>query len=131
MTYMLDTNTCIFAMKQQGKVLSRLLHHNPEDICISSITYAELCYGVDKSNFPEKNHLALMLFLSEIAVRPFDSSAAEEYGTIRTALERTGMPIGPLDMLIASHAKALDAVIVTNNTKEFKRIRGLKIEDWK
>ena len=131
MTYMLDTNTCIYAMKKQGKVLSRLMRHDPEDICISSITYAELCYGVDKSNYPDKNRLALMMFLSEISIKPFDTSAAEEYGTIRSALERAGLPIGPLDMLIASHAKALGAVIVTNNMKEFKRIKGLKMEDWK
>ena len=128
--YMLDTNTCIFAMKQQGNVLRHILKHDPEEICISSITYAELCCGVEKSLRQEQNRIALLLFLSEITIVPYDAKAAEEYGLIRASLEQQGTPIGPMDMLIASHAKAAGAVIVTNNLKEFRRIDALKIEDW-
>ena len=130
MKYMLDTNTCIFAMKQRGEVLRKLLLHDPDEICISSITYAELCCGVEKSQRQEQNRIALLLFLSEITILPYDAKAAEEYGKIRASLELSGTPIGPMDMLIASHAKAAGASVVTNNLKEFRRIPALQIEDW-
>ena len=130
MKYMLDTNTCIFAMKQRGEVLRKLLLHDPDEICISSITYAELCCGVEKSQRQEQNRIALLLFLSEITILPYDAKAAEEYGKIRASLELSGTPIGPMDMLIASHAKATGTVIVTNNLKEFRRIPALEVEDW-
>ena len=128
--YMLDTNTCIFAMKQKGRVLRRLLQHDPKEICISSVTYAELRCGVEKSQRREQNLMALLLFLSEITILPYDVNAAEEYGVIRASLEQKGTPIGPLDMLIASHAKAAGTTVVTNNLKEFRRISSLKAEDW-
>ncbi len=128
--YMLDTNTCIFAMKKKGRVLQRLLQHDPEEICISSVTYAELRCGVEKSQRREQNLMALLLFLSEITILPYDANAAEEYGVIRASLEREGTPIGPMDMLIASHAKAAGTTVVTNNLKEFQRIHALKVEDW-
>lgn len=128
--YMLDTNTCIFAMKQKGQVLRRLLQHDPDEICISSVTYAELRCGVEKSRRREQNLMALLLFLSEITILPYDANAAEEYGMIRAALERDGTPIDPMDMLIASHAKAAGTTVVTNNLKELRRIRALKVEDW-
>lgn len=128
--FMLDTNMCIFAMKRRGDVLRRILEHDPEEICISSITYAELCHGVEKSLRREQNRLALLLFLSEIRIMPYDAKAAEEYGLIRASLEKEGQPIGPMDMLIASHAKAVGAVVVTNNLKEFRRIDALRSEDW-
>ena len=127
---MLDTNTCIFAMKQRGEVLRKLLLHDPDEICISSITYAELCCGVEKSQRQEQNRIALLLFLSEITILPYDAKAAEEYGKIRASLELSGTPIGPMDMLIASHAKATGTAIVTNNLKEFRRIPALEVEDW-
>lgn len=130
MKYMLDTNTCIFAMKQRGEVLRKLLLHDPDEICISSITYAELCCGVEKSQRQEQNRIALLLFLSEITILPYDAKAAEEYGKIRASLELSGTPIGPMDMLIASHAKATGTAIVTNNLKEFRRIPALEVEDW-
>ena len=128
--YMLDTNTCIFAMKQKGQVLRRLLQHDPDEICISSVTYAELRCGVEKSRRREQNLMALLLFLSEITILPYDANAAEEYGMIRAALERDGTPIDHMDMLIASHAKAAGTTVVTNNLKELRRIRALKVEDW-
>ena len=128
--YMLDTNTCIFAMKQKGRDLRRLLQHEPEEICISSVTYAELRCGVEKSRRRERNLMALLLFLSEITILPYDANAAEEYGVIRASLEREGTPIGPMDMLSASHAKAAGTTVVTNNLKECRRIHALKVEDW-
>jgi len=99
-------------------------------MCISSISYAELLYGVEKSQAVEKNRAALNSFLSNISILDFGASAAEEYGKVRAALEKQGLPIGPMDMLIASHAKAENLVVVTNNTREFKRIKGLTVEDW-
>lgn len=131
MKYMLDTNICIFAIKQKAPALIRkLIAHDPEDICISSITYAELMYGVEKSQYVERNRLAMLLFLSPIEILDFDHTAAEEYGKIRADLERKGTPIGPMDQLIAGHAKAKELVLVTNNTKEFLRVEGLQVEDW-
>ena len=129
--YMLDTNICIFAIKNKPEaVLKRLTACDPSQICISAITYAELRHGVEKSQAKQRNDLALTLFLSAIDIIPFGSNAAEEYGRIRAYLESQGTPIGPMDMLIASHAKSLDMTVVTNNTREFKRIPNLKVEDW-
>ena len=129
--YMLDTNICIFAIKKRPeKVLAHLKAHRPSEICISSITYAELCHGVEKSQARERNRLALTLFLSSIAILPFNETASLEYGRVRASLEQQGTPIGPLDSLIAAHAKSLDMTLVTNSTREFQRVKGLKIEDW-
>lgn len=131
MRYMLDTNICIYAIKQKPeKVFKKLEKHNPEDICISSITYGELMYGVEKSAAIEKNTIALALFLANISIVNFDDLASKHYGKIRANLEKNGEPIGPLDTLIAGHAKSLNCTLVTNNTKEFKRIKDLKIENW-
>ena len=99
-------------------------------MCISSVTYGELMHGVEKSMAPEKNRLAISLFLSPIAVLDFSAKAAEEYGKIRAELERKGMPIGPMDLLIAAHAKAEGLTLVTNNTREFCRVENLPVEDW-
>lgn len=131
MRYMLDTNICIYAIKNDPKsVLNNLEKHNPSDICISSITYAELMYGVEKSANKDKNRLALMLLLSNIEIMEFDQKASESYGTIRAFLESKGTVIRPYDMLIAGHALSLNCTLVTNNTKEFKRIKSLSIENW-
>lgn len=131
MRYMLDTNICIYAIKHKPEqVFVRLQEHNPEDVCISSVTYAELVHGVEKSMAVEKNRLALTLLLSNIEIMSFDSLAAESYGEIRANLEKMGMPIGTLDMMIAGHAKSLGYTVVTNNTKEFERVKGLKLENW-
>lgn len=131
MRYMLDTNICIYSIKHKPEqVFLRLQEHEPEDICISSITYAELVHGVEKSQAVEKNRLALALLLANIEILNFDAAAAESYGKIRADLEKQGTPIGPLDMMIAGHAKSLGYIVVTNNTKEFHRVKGLKIENW-
>lgn len=131
MRYMLDTNICIYAIKNKPKeVIERLKEHEPSEICISSVTYAELIHGVEKSKAVNKNRIALTLLLADIEILPFDANAAESYGEIRAELERKGNPIGPLDMMIAGHAKSLGYTIVTNNTKEFERINGLRLENW-
>lgn len=131
MKYMLDTNICIFAIKHKPEaVIKRFMEHDPSDICISSITYAELVHGVEKSQAKEKNRIALTLLLANIQIVPFDSLAAQVYGVVKADLQKQGTPIGPLDTLIASHAKALDLTLVTNNTREFIRVEGLKVEDW-
>lgn len=131
MRYMLDTNICIYSIKHKPEsVFRRLQEHDPSEICISSVTYAELVHGVEKSQAVEKNRLALTLLLASIEILDFDALAAEAYGKIRADLEKGGTPIGPLDMMIAGHAKSLDYCIVTNNTKEFSRVRGLKLENW-
>lgn len=131
MKYMLDTNICIFVIKHKPEnVIRKFIEHNPEDLCISSITYAELMHGVEKSQARERNRLAIALFLSPISIVDFDALAAEEYGRIRADLEAKGKPIGPMDMLIAGHAKSKGLILVTNNTREFTRVEGLTVEDW-
>ena len=131
MKYMLDTNICIYAIKHKPpSVIKNFMSHDPDDLCISSITYAELMHGVEKSQAVDKNRIAMALFLSPITILDFDSYAAEEYGKIRSDLERKGTPIGPMDMLIAGHAKSEGLIVVTNNTREFSRVVGLSLEDW-
>lgn len=131
MKYMLDTNICIYAIKHKPpEVIKKFLKHTPDELCISSITYGELMHGVEKSQAVERNRMAITLFLSSIAILPFDSYAAEEYGKVRADLELKGMPIGPMDLLIAGHARAARLILVTNNTREFFRVSGLQVEDW-
>ena len=131
MKYMLDTNICIYAIKHKPeKVFLQLEKTDPEDVCISAVTYAELAHGVEKSSAVEKNRLALALLLSNIDIVNFDIQAANEYGNIRAELERKGTPIGPLDMMIAGHARSLGCTIVTNNVREFSRVSGLEVVNW-
>ena len=131
MKYMLDTNICIHIIRHRPQsVLERFSKIQPDDVCISAITYSELKYGAEKSSDPSRNWLAVSLFLSAISVVPFDEHAGNEYGSIRTKLERHGTPIGAMDMLIAAHAKALGLTLVTNNTREFERVEGLKLDNW-
>ena len=129
--YLLDTNICIYVIKHKPeKVFQKLQEVDPSDVCISSVTYAELVHGVEKSAAVDKNRLALSILLANIEILDFDVNAAEGYGKIRADLEKNGTPIGPLDMMIAGHAKSLDYTVVTNNVKKFKRVSGLKIENW-
>ena len=131
MRYMLDTNICIYAIKHKPEqVFLRLQEHDPSEICISSITYAELSFGVEKSQAVEKNRIALALLLANIEILNFDSLAAEQYGKIRADLEKAGTVIGQMDMMIAAHAKSCGCTIVTNNTREFIRVDGIKLENW-
>ena len=131
MTYMLDTNICIYAIKNKPEqVLEKLKQNLSNGICISAITLAELQHGVEKSINPEKNSMALLQFLSILDILPFDDLAAVEYGKICAYLQKRGTPIGTIDMLIAAHAKTENLIIVTNNVREFERVPDLKIENW-
>ena len=131
MRYMLDTNICIYVIKHKPEtVFQKLQNINPEDVCISSVTYAELVHGVEKSAAVEKNRLALSMLLANMEILDFDVDAADCYGKIRAALEKKGTPIGPLDMMIAAHAQSLGYTVVTNNVNEFSRVSALRIENW-
>ena len=131
MRYMLDTNICIYVIKHKPEtVFQKLQNTNPEDVCISSVTYAELVHGVEKSAAVEKNRLALSMLLANMEILDFDVDAADCYGKIRAVLEKKGTPIGPLDMMIAAHAQSLGYTVVTNNVNEFSRVSALQIENW-
>ena len=130
--YLLDTNSCIFIKNKKPKhVLERLHRVIKEKVYISTITIAELQYGVYNSSYIEKNRISLTEFLAPFELLTFDDSDAERYGIIRADLTKAGKPIGPYDMLIAAQALAKDLILVTNNVNEFMRVEGLKIEDWK
>ncbi|MES2278144.1 MAG: type II toxin-antitoxin system VapC family toxin [Bacteroidota bacterium] len=129
--YLLDTNICIYILKQKPiVVLQKFQTIDPKTICISSITVAELMFGINKSSSPDKNLLAVNEFLNLVKILNFDQSAAIQYGIIKNALQSKGTPIGPLDTLIAAHAKNLNAILVSNNLKEFNRVDGLITENW-
>ncbi len=129
--YMLDTNICIYIIKQKPQnVIKRFRQAKVSEIGVSSITLSELEYGVMKSTNPEQNKLALTQFIAPIEIMSYDDAAAQHYGKIRADLERQGTPIGSLDMLIAAHALSLNSVLITNNESEFKRVLNLKIENW-
>jgi tRNA(fMet)-specific endonuclease VapC len=129
--YLLDTNTCIYIIKQKpAKVIERFKQIDPSHIGISSITLSVLLYGVSKSSKPVQNQFALSQFVAPLEILPYDDGAAQYYGDIRAGLEKQGTPIGSLDMLIAAHALCLDCLLITNNVKEFTRIPTLKIENW-
>lgn len=130
MMYMLDTNMCIYAQKDIPQVVERIQSNACSGLTISSITLAELEYGVNVSANITKNSIALYKFLSNFDILNFDQKAAAEYGDIRADLRRKGTPIGSMDMLIAAHARARNLILVTHNTREFERVEGLQIEDW-
>jgi len=130
MKYLLDTNICIHIMKHTQNVLRKFSEVHEGSAGISSITLAELEFGICNSTSYEKNRAKLISFLPLIEVLSFDDIAAVEYGIIRTDLQKRGIPIGSLDMLIAAQAKARNLIIVTNNVREFERITDLQVEDW-
>lgn len=128
---MLDTNICIYIMKNKpAQVLQRFRSEIDNGICISSITLAELEYGMQHSSNPIRNEQALLHFLIPIEILPFDAAAASEYGALRAYLQGLGTPIGPLDMLIAAHARSEHMTLVTNNVREFIRVPELVVENW-
>jgi len=131
MKFMLDTNICIYLIKQKPvKVLKHFKTRSIGDIGISTISLAELRYDVSKSKYVEKNQQALNEFILPLEVADFDMKAAEECGIIRTELEKRGKPIGSMNMLIGAHSLSLGATLVTNNVREFKEIKRLKVVDW-
>ncbi|MEM6449194.1 MAG: type II toxin-antitoxin system VapC family toxin [Cyanobacteria bacterium P01_D01_bin.105] len=131
MIYLLDTNICIYIMRQKPRqVLERFRDLEPSDVGISSIAVAELEYGAYKSQQPERNRSALKQFLIPLEIVSFDGQATQVYGKLRSQLEQQGQVIGSLDMLIAAQALSLELTLVTNNTREFSRIAGLALENW-
>ncbi len=131
MKYMLDTNICIYIIKQKPpQVMQTFKKLQVGDVCISTITLAEMEYGVFKSLHRQKNQEALNAFLVPLDILPFSDKAAIVYGEVRAMLERKGLLIGPYDLLIASHALSKGLTIVTNNVSEFQRVPGLSVENW-
>lgn len=131
MKVMLDTDICIYIIKQQpSTVLDRLVTMPSEDVGISVVTVCELRYGASKSARPERNHAALNGFLSPFEIALFDEPATRAYGEIRSVLEKKGRPIGPMDLLIAAHAVSMGARLITNNAKEFERVPDLELDNW-
>ena len=129
--YMLDTNICIYAIKNRPEiVLKRIQDNLDQGMCLSSLTVAELWHGIEKSAFPGKNKRAFLNFSVPFDILAFDDQAAIEYGKICADLQKKGTPIGTMDTLIAAHAKANGLTLVTNNVREFERVQSLKVENW-
>lgn len=129
--YMLDTNICIYIIKKRpANLLEKFNTIPPSTLCISTITYAELQYGVERSSSKKMNQRILADFVAHLDVQPWDVEAARQYGKIRTSLEKRGKPIGNMDLLIAAHALSQQCILVSNNLREFSRIRGLQCENW-
>ncbi|HDS1818256.1 TPA: tRNA(fMet)-specific endonuclease VapC [Pseudomonas putida] len=128
--YMLDTNICIFTIKNKPQRVREAFNRHHGQLAISTITLMELIYGAEKSDYPERNLSVVEGFAARLEVLDYDSHAAEQSGQLRAELARSGMPIGPYDQLIAGHARALGLILVTNNLREFQRVPGLRVEDW-
>lgn len=128
--YMLDTDTCIHVLNKRPTTLSGRFNRLAESLCISSITLGELHYGAEKSERRLENLEAIAHFTALLEVLPFSAKAAAHYGQIRAELEAIGKPAGGHDMLIGGHARSEGLVVVTNNMREFKRMPGVRIENW-
>lgn len=128
--FMLDTNIAIYVIKRRPMEVMELFNKHASQICISAISVAELLHGVEKSERPEQNLEVVEDFLSRLEVLDYNINAAAHYGDIRANLEKKGTPIGVNDLHIAAHARSDGMVLVTNNTREFERVEGLRIENW-
>ncbi len=127
--YLLDADTVSYALRGQGRVASRLLEHPPSDVCISSITLAELRFGAAAKK-SQKLRRAIGSFVTDVAVVAFDEAAAERFAEVAADLAGGGIPIGVFDTLVAAQALSLGLTVVTNNTRHFGRVAGLKVENW-
>lgn len=128
--YLLDTNICIYIINRKPpEVFHHFDHLKAGQVGISSVTTAELHFGIDKSQ-SERNRAALDKFLVPLEIFAFDENASRCYGKLRAHLEKQGTLIGSMDMMIGAHALALGVILVTNNTREFARVPGLKLENW-
>jgi len=125
--YMLDTNICIFTIKNKPQIVREAFRQHYDRMCISSVTLMELIYGAEKSLIPEKNLRVIEGFVARLEVLNYGVEAAIHTGQIRAEL---GTPIGPYDNMIAAHARSLGLILVTNNTREFERVEGLRLTDW-
>jgi tRNA(fMet)-specific endonuclease VapC len=130
LAYMLDTNICIYVMKNYPQNLRERFNSLAEQLCISSITLGELHFGAEKSLRRIDNLAAIEHFVARLDVLPFDAKAAAHYGQVRAELERSGTPCGPHDMQIGGHARSQGLIIVTNNIREFSRMPGIRVENW-
>jgi len=130
MRFLLDTDICIYALKQHRAVLSHLMSQSPSDVALSVITEAELRTGAAKSETPKKTLRLIENFLRPLEIVEFTSGDAAAYAGVRAKLERAGTPIGPLDTLIAAQSLARKLVLVSNNEREFGRVTGLRVENW-
>ena len=128
--YMLDTDICVYVINENPVELKTKFNQHYQKLTISSITLAELMFGVEKSRNRTANLKNVLDFSRHVSVLFFDDKAAMEYGKIRAELQRTGKPIGPNDTLIAAHARSIGATLVTNNIQEFNRAQGLQVESW-
>jgi len=129
--YLLDTNTCVYAIKREPRVLNRLQERSPDDFGVSAITVAELWFGAAKSSRPQQTRSSVNAFLEPLEILPFASEAAGAYAEIRLQLEKAGQPIGERDLLIAATARSRRLTVVTHNVREFSRVSGLNVEDWR
>jgi tRNA(fMet)-specific endonuclease VapC len=127
--YLLDADTVSYALRGQGQVATRILGHAPSDLCISAITLAELRFGAEAKK-SQKLRRAIRSFVKDVGVVPFDEAAAERFAEVAADLAEGGTPIGVFDTLVAAQALALGLVVVTNNTRHFERVAGLKVENW-
>lgn len=130
LTHMLDTNICIYVMKERPRSLLRQFNALAERLCISSIVLGELYFGVEKSERRAENQKAVDDFTARLEVLPFDTKAALHFGQLRWELDRQGMPCGAYDMQIGAHARSKGLILVTNNVREFSRMPGLRTDNW-
>jgi tRNA(fMet)-specific endonuclease VapC len=128
--FMLDTNICIFTIKNKPQIVREAFNRHDGQLCISAVTLMELIYGAEKSATPEKNLAVIEGLAARLEVWPFDNEAAAHTGMIRSELAQAGTPIGPYDQMIAGHARSRGLIVVTNNLREFERVKGLRVEDW-
>lgn len=128
--FMLDTNICIFTLKQRPIEVKRQFECHSGQLCVSAVTAMELIFGAEKSAKPEYNLAIVEGFLARLDVLAYDILAAAHTGQLRAELAQIGKPIGPYDTMIAAHARALGLILVTNNTREFERVPGLRLDDW-
>lgn len=128
--FMLDTDTCIYTIKNKPDAVRRAFNEHDGHMCVSAITQMELVYGSEKSSNPSRNLREVEGFLARLDILDFDSNAAMHAGEIRAVLARQGMPIGPYDQMIAGHARSRGLVVVTNNQREFSRVPGIRLENW-
>jgi tRNA(fMet)-specific endonuclease VapC len=128
--FMLDTNICIFTIKNRPEQVREAFKRHSGQLSISTVTLMELIYGAEKSSNPERNLADVEGFAARLEVLPYDKQAAAHSGQLRAELARVGKPIGPYDQMIAGHARSLGLILVTNNLREFERVPGLRVEDW-
>jgi tRNA(fMet)-specific endonuclease VapC len=127
---MLDTNIVIYTLKSRPAKVRKSFEKHDGQMCLSSVSWGELVYGAEKSSRVEQNLAVLEAFVARLKIADFNTSAAMHFGQVRAELSRKGKPIGPYDMMIAGHARALGLILITNNVREFERVPGLRVKNW-